>query len=164
MPPLSSGNYNYPSLGSSNPSFIIPASNPISTISTISTDKTYQNEIAGKLPVQDESKLNFNDLLSQNNFLNTPKVSSSPVNNFQSTQLPTFSQNPGFTNIFQNPSTNYNQIPVQVQTVGVTQSNTGKYTGGFGGAPGVLGQQNPGILLPGKKPVTSHIQQPALTG
>lgn len=172
MPPLSSGNFNYPSLGTSNPSFTIPstaaaAANPAPTISTISTDNTYQNEVTGKLPVQDESKIHFNDLSSQQgSFLSSPKNPSLT----QSTQLPSFTpQNSGFTNIFQSqlPS-KYDQIPVQVQAFAVTQQQSGdngKYTGGFGGAPGILGQQKPGVLLPGhSKPVTLQTQQPALTG
>lgn len=168
MPPLSSGNYNYPSLGSSNPSFTIPVVAP-PTISTVSsTDNAYQNEVTGKLPVQDESKLHFDDLSSQGNFLNSPKIPS--TQSFPSTQLPSFTQNTGFANIFQNkPPSQYGQIPVQVQAFAVTQTaaaDSGKYTGGFGGAPGTLGQQKPGILLSGNKPAAAaaQIQQPALTG
>lgn len=173
LPPLSSGNYNYPSLGATIPSYNIP--NVVPTAAASLPDNSYQNEVTGKLPGKDtssETALAFDELASQGNFLLPPKFPASSFNigsNVYSTQVPAFANFAGPTSTAFVQPPKYDQIPVQIQTIAPTDS--GKYTGGFGGAPGVLGQQKPGVLLPGKQTVASgshassgQIQQPPLTG
>lgn len=183
LPPLSSGNYNYPSLD---------------THTAVSPDNSYQNEVGGSFPA---SPQNVNSVPNGQIFtpnLQVPFTSSSSNAPNQPTKQVSYESQGGiasqpesktsFTSNSNNPiasnapvgSSDFSAIHVtspQSPTSSFAFSNTkplkdtqivnqkpiniqvdnGKYTGGFGGAPGILGEQKvPGYAV---KPTVSSNSQ-----
>lgn len=192
LPPLSSGNYNYPSLDT----------HKTSTSSAPSADNSYQNEVGGSFSSSAQSvkpvptgptAVTTNGHIGANNnyspaipslnlevpsqfpsaIPNQPKIptSSSSYSNFPNVpspnKAPASQGSSDFSAIHVSPSDNnaptssfsftntkplkdtqfVNQQPIKIQV------DTGKYTGGFGGAPGILGEQKvPGYAV---KPTVS---------
>lgn len=191
LPPLSSGNYNYPSLNAGQPL----------QISSTQQDNSYQNEISSQYqPTQGithniDSHTTKHDYTTirpvkplQNTYPSPPDSSIQLPNNAPKTSTvgniynansysinpPTQIQNtansvsssPNQQNtnavLFQNNQQNDGKYDSGLHSpMSVKPSNDGKYTGGFGGAPGLLGEQKiPGYAVPSGS-VAGHVAAPS---
>ena len=143
LPPLSSGNYNFPSIANIDPS-------KIKVPSEISNYQ--QNEILSTFPTIPATsgpnvQAPVSGLLPPTSDLLPPSFSSPSVGSPLSQNTNKYATNP-------EQKQQNNLGPVKSAFAKPPTQDTGKYTGGFGGAPGVLGEQSkPGYAV-----------QPAATG